>query len=445
MLTRWRRERDFFIFLVLAGLLAGIFFDVGAWIAVAVLAVYSGWLLLRLRDLVRWVDSSATIDVPTSTGIWGELFDSLYYKTKEAREAKDALERSVKRTRDSLNAIQEAVIFTNEDGLILWFNSGACSLMGLKQDIDRYQPVTNLIRDPAFVRYSNSGNYDKPVEFFSPKNPKIRIEAKATVFGERNERLVICRDITRLHNLQQIRKDFVANVSHELRTPLTVLKGYLETFLGALNLENQKGLHRGLIQMEMQTNRMEMLVSDLLLLSNLETETISKPEHVNVGSMLQAIFDDAQVHNDEKQHKITLDADFSLGLTGVEKELRSAFSNLVLNAVKYTPEGGDINIRWWADKQGAHFSVKDSGIGIDSIHIPRLTERFYRADPSRHSKTGGTGLGLAIVKHVLMHHNAQLDITSELNVGSTFTCHFPTLRIQRNEPADVSMPLEHSH
>ncbi|HVK99918.1 MAG TPA: phosphate regulon sensor histidine kinase PhoR, partial [Dongiaceae bacterium] len=236
------------------------------------------------------------------------------------------------------------------------------------------------------------------------------------------------------HNLEQMRKDFVANVSHELRTPLTVIKGYLETFLDVMGESNPQ-LKRGLAQMQQQAHRMELLVNDLLLLSRLETENTTQPmKAVTVGRLLKQVYNDAHALNGDKGHRIQLEADENLAIFGDENELRSAFSNLVMNAVKYTPDKGNILIRWWADADGAHMSVQDDGIGIDAKHIPRLTERFYRADQSRHAKTGGTGLGLAIVKHVLIHHGAHLAIESEPGEGSTFTCHFPRKNI-------VEMPI----
>jgi len=241
--------------------------------------------------------------------------------------------------------------------------------------------------------------------------------------------LMLVRDVTRIHQLEQMRKDFVANVSHELRTPLTVICGYLETLLDNVEEVNPRW-SRALQQMQQQGSRMQTLLNDLLLLAKLEATDYPSDNHpVAVQGLLQTIKNDAQALSGERGQIITLEADPSVLLKGSEGELRSAFSNLVFNAVKYTQDKGTIRIRWWADHQGAHLSVQDSGIGIDSKHLPRLTERFYRVDSSRNSNTGGTGLGLAIVKHVLLRHRARLEISSVLGHGSTFTCHFAPTQV----------------
>ncbi len=257
---------------------------------------------------------------------------------------------------------------------------------------------------------------------------RIRLQFNITRYGNR-EHLLLVRDVTRLHQLEQMRKDFVANVSHELRTPLTVIAGYLETLLEHAEGVNPRWL-RALQQMNQQAGRMQHLLNDLLLLARLETS--SRPtdnQPVAVGLLLQSIISDARALSGARAHLISLDADPQLQLKGSETELRSAFSNLVFNAVKYTPDGGTIHVRWWGDEAGAHLSVEDSGIGIEQKHLPRLTERFYRVDSSRASSTGGTGLGLAIVKHVLLRHQGRLDITSAPGRGSCFSCHFPTAQV----------------
>lgn len=434
MIKRWKAELNQLIILTLIGGFCGWAIGYPGWGVALVLVFYCYWLLLRLRDLVEWVEKDDLSDAPESTGVWGELFDNLNQQKKRAHAAKVSLEEIITRAQASLDAIEEAVVVTNNQGIILWFNKAAVRLLGLKPSIDQHNHLTNLVRHPKFVRFFKRGKFNKPIKLPSPNSAQTLLQITVTVFGENNDRLLIGRDITRINNLEEMRKDFVANVSHELRTPLTVIKGYLETFLGAVD-PNQKALYRGLEQMNQQAHRMELLVTDLLLLSKLETEGDHKTiSAINVPAVLKQVHNDAIAINDEKQHQIHLEVDDSLYLMGVENELRSAFSNLVTNAVKYTPANGEITIRWWRDKDGAHMSVKDTGIGIDSRHIPRLTERFYRADASRHSKTGGTGLGLAIVKHVLIHHDGRLEIKSELNKGSEFICHFPARHIICQEP-----------
>lgn len=433
MIKSWRIELNKFISLILLGAFGGWVAGYPGWGVALLLIPYTFWHLRRLRELLQWMEDGAKIDdagqIPESTGAWGQLFDHMNQRFKETHARLNRLKQSIERTQQSSNAIKDAIVLFDNHGGIEWWNESATHLLGFRKTTDRHQVITNLVRDPRFVRFFEGGIYDNSVEIPSPANPEIFVQIHISKFGK-NERLLVARDVTRLHSLEQVRKDFVANVSHELRTPLTVIKGYLDTFLGVLDPEENRALHRGLTQMEQQTHRMELLVADLLLLSKLETESIkSIAKPINVARLLKQIQADAKALNEEKQHAIELSADENLLLLGDENELRSAFSNLIINAVKYTPPQGTINIRWWHTPEGGHFCVQDNGIGIEARHIPRLTERFYRADQSRHSETGGTGLGLAIVKHVLIHHSAQLEIKSQLGRGSEFICHFPTRQI----------------
>lgn len=223
--------------------------------------------------------------------------------------------------------------------------------------------------------------------------------------------------------LDKMRQDFVANVSHELRTPLTVIHGYLETLLD--QTDDDHPWHEILMQMYQQSENMEKLVADLLLLARLETDqpTIDKAP-VAVASMLKNICEEAKVLSGDKQHQFNLELDYELNISGQERELRSAFSNIIFNAVNYTPANGNITVKWYCDGNKIKLAVTDTGIGIEQKHIPRLTERFYRVDKARSRSKGGTGLGLAIIKHVLLRHHAQLQIESEVSKGSTFTCVF---------------------
>lgn len=235
--------------------------------------------------------------------------------------------------------------------------------------------------------------------------------------------------ITHIQHLERMRQDFVANVSHELRTPLTVIHGYLDILLDQ-DLDETKPWKKIFTQMYQQTLRMENLIEDLLLLSRLESHEAENAVEtkVAISALLETIWSEAKELSGEKQHLITLQSDEKLMLMGIEAELHSLFSNIIFNAVKYTPAKGTITIEWYLENDQAHFRVKDTGIGIASEHIPRLTERFYRVDPARSRESGGTGLGLAIAKHVLIRHDGKLDVTSELGKGSVFTCIFPKER-----------------
>ena len=393
------------------------------------LFLYVGWLLLHIKELATWLENPTLDNAPEASGLWGKVLDNIYRNHKKHQSKVKKLKKTIEISRLSTNAIRDAVVLINPNNTLEWWNKAAKHYLGLRRSTDRNHLITNLLRDPEFISYFESGEYRNGINIPSPTAPSIMLHVTLSYYSRKN-RILIARDVTHLHHLEQMRKDFVANVSHELRTPLTVIKGYVETFLDLITPEENAGLHRGLSQVQQQTERMEMLVNDLLLLSKLETgssNTLLKP--VDIAVLLQQIYHDADVVNDEKQHHISLRIENHSTLLGNVAELHSAFSNLILNAVKYTPQNGEIIIRWWEDSKGAYLSVIDNGVGIDPIHIPRLTERFYRADPSRHSKSGGTGLGLAIVKHILRHHEGVLDIQSTPDKGSHFTCHFPSRQL----------------
>lgn len=393
------------------------------WAFTVFLLVYIVLQLRQLERLQHWLRNPDD-DPPEAGGVWGQIFDSIYAVRRDERRAQANLLAIIERARASVAALKEAVVMVDTHGNLEWWNPAAENLLGLKSPIDMGQPITNLIRDPAFIRFFEFGPYEEALQLPSFVHASRQLQFKITRFG-RNDKLMIVTDVTRLHNLEQMRKDFVANVSHELRTPLTVLTGYLETLLAQAD-EIEPRWRRALQQMDAQAGRMTNLVNDLLLLSRLENEAREQEyTAVNVPVLLSQLRNEAVAFGLEKHQHIELECDDALRLLGREDDLRSAFSNLVTNAVKYTQPQGTIRLRWWADEKQVYFSVQDNGIGIDARHIPRLTERFYRADAARSTATGGTGLGLAIVKHVLLEHQARLDIQSTLGKGSTFTCVFP--------------------
>ena len=414
------------LLMLLAGcLLVGLVSGQYGWALAAGLAVYLGWTLRQMRRLQLWLRRSQPDDPPPDgEGLWGDIFDNLYQMQRRDIRMRGQLQSVIDRVQGSTTALRDAVIMLDSDGNLEWWNPAAQRLLGLKKPQDTGHPVTNLVRHPSFKEYFESGRHEEPLELSSPVNDRLWLQVTITRYGN-SEHLMVVRDITRLHQLEQMRKDFVANVSHELRTPLTVIAGYLETMLEHTD-EMPARWPRALNQMNQQAGRMQHLINDLLLLAKLEaTNPPTNAQPVAVATLLQSIKGDAQALSAERNHRITLEADPTLFLKGSESELRSAFSNLVFNAVKYTPDNGDVHIRWWCNEHGAHLAVQDSGIGIESKHLPRLTERFYRVDSSRASNTGGTGLGLAIVKHVLLRHQGRLDVNSTPAKGSIFTCHFP--------------------
>lgn len=428
-------ERDMVEALIGSAVAAGIGYFFGHPSLAVALAL--AWFLFRhLRELERlraWLQNTEQ-DVPESEGTWDEVLKGIYLLRRNERRARSSLLGIIDRARASVSALEEAVALIDSHGNLEWWNPSAQSLLGLRAR-DRGQPVVNLIRAPSFIRYFNQGPYKDGLKLPSQKHPGRHLQFEITPFGD-NDRLMIVYDITRLHNLEQMRKDFVANVSHELRTPLTVLTGYLETLIDQADKIEPRWA-RALGQMSQQANRMNNLVNDLLLLSRLENQPEDRePQMIDIGRMLSQIHHDAEIMGQPRGQSVSLEVEPELCLLGMESDLRSAFSNLVINAVKYTPDNGRIHIRWWSDANGAYLRVSDNGIGIDPVHIHRLTERFYRADAARSSATGGTGLGLAIVKHVLMQHKATLEITSDLGKGSQFTCVFPAATLL-HEPVSL--------
>jgi two-component system phosphate regulon sensor histidine kinase PhoR len=298
--------------------------------------------------------------------------------------------------------------------------------LGLRSQRDNGQVITNLIRDPDFVAFIKAKPAEKSALIKSPKNIRQILALQRVNYGE-DQTLILTRDVTDREKLEHMRRDFVANVSHELKTPLTVLLGFLET-VQEIDLPPEQE-RKYLALMFEQGGRMRTLIDDLLTLSSLESNISSgNDETIVCDKLMERLKTDALALSEER-HSIEFEVTPQLSIRGREAEITSAFSNLISNAIRYTPEGGKIVVKWFAAENGdLHFSVKDSGIGILPLHIPRLTERFYRVDRSRSRETGGTGLGLAIVKHVLTRHNGQLDIKSDFGYGSTFSAILPASR-----------------
>lgn len=417
-----------------AGVLLGLAFGHMAWFIVGTVAVYLVWVVAELLKLHRWLNNpahaNAPVEPPDSFGLWGEIFDGIYRLQKREQAARAELQSIIDRARDSVVALRDGVVIVQGDGALEWWNPAAERLLGLHWPIDGGQPIANLVRNPRFKQWFEAGDYSQLLEMPSPSRDDLFVQVQVTVFGN-GDRLLVARDITRMHQLEQMRRDFVANVSHELKTPLTVVKGYVET------LANNKDalpprFGRALTQMAQQAERMDRLINDLLLLSRLEsTQPDNAQAAVPIGAMLENIRNDVHAAARDKGHAITLRVEDDVRLLGSDVELQSAFSNIIVNAAKYTDRNGEIDIHWWVDDKGAHLAIRDNGIGIEPHHVPRLTERFYRTDKGRSVAEGGTGLGLAIVKHVLKRHDASLEIHSEPGKGSTFTCHFPPQRIAR--------------
>ncbi|MCG6968500.1 MAG: phosphate regulon sensor histidine kinase PhoR [Gammaproteobacteria bacterium] len=389
---------------------------------------YLAWHMYHLYRLERWLSGGQKNDPPDAKGIWGDIFYQVYRLRIKSRNSKRKLADMLKRFQKSTAAMPDATVVLNENWEIDWFNKAAKHYLGLKKKKDKGQRIDNLVRNPRFVSLIAEGDFSEAVVITSPYDDNVYLSVRLVPYA-RNQVLMVARDVTRLHQLEQIRRDFVANISHELKTPLTVMNGYLENIIDDEMFAGGP-YARALSQMQQQSNRMSRIVDDLLMLSRLETdEVVKKPEPVAVPAILSSLYEDALLLAKLRQQTIRLEATSNLWLQGNEKELHSAFSNLISNAVKYTPDGGEVWIRWYHDEDGAYCEVKDSGVGIAAEHLPRLTERFYRVDAGRSREQGGTGLGLAIVKHILNRHDARLEVQSKLGEGSIFRCCFPAARI----------------
>jgi two-component system phosphate regulon sensor histidine kinase PhoR len=399
-------------------------------LAFAVLAL----LVSGLRDqyeivrLDRWLDSTDSVAPPDGDGQWEFLFAKLARRQRDERLQRDQLHKRLERMSQASRAMPDGTLIMSRDELIEWLNPKAEEHLGLNGQRDAGMPILNLLRQPDFAEYLQSGDYTEPLSMPSPRHPGRTLQLRVVPFGD-DQKLLLTRDITQLDKLETMRRDFVANVSHEMKTPLTVIHGFLETLEDALPELSHEQAMSFIGMAQQQSVRMQRLVDDLLTLSALETDAPMPEESVEMRNLLDILMVEARALSGGR-HTIVLDlADEPGALTGCARDLRSALGNLVSNAVRYTPDGGRVCMGWKIVDGGAEFSVVDNGIGIDTAHIPRLTERFYRVDRGRSRETGGTGLGLAIVKHVLERHQATLAIESQPGAGSRFTVHFPERRI----------------
>lgn len=425
---------------------------VGALLGVALAGL--AWLLLDSVKAVRlatWLrelqlahreqgEDAAVAELPPQGGFYGDLADRMRHVLRDHQKAQQRSRNRLDEMMAAMQASPNGLVLLDGQGRIEWCNLVASQHFGLDVQRDLMQYVVNLVRDPAFTAYMNAGDPSRPVIMTgsqsSPARP-VRLSVQVHPYGE-GRRLMLSRDVTLVEQAEAMRRDFVANVSHEIRTPLTVLAGFVET-LQTLPLEEQER-SRYLRMMAQQSQRMQTLVNDLLTLSRLEgSPPPGDDEWVDLEALMAQCEQEAWSLSAQLgggAHALEFHGQGPCSLSGAPVELQSALSNLVTNAVRYTPAPGRIVVRWLvhADGQG-EFSVQDSGPGIAPEHLPRLTERFYRVDRSRSRETGGTGLGLAIVKHVVQRHGAELRIHSQVGQGSRFAIVFPAMRVRSGRPA----------
>lgn len=380
----------------------------------------AAWQFFNTLRLYRWLQSWDS-KPPESIGMWADIFDRIAALQKQNIKRNRQYQQVIDDFEGLADAFPDATLVINDQDVISWFNDSAIKLLGLKMPDDKGQAVKNLIRDPAFAGWlSVQDRLRSPLEIVCPADDNIILQLSVVRF-RKNQRLLILRNITNLRNLERIRHDLVANVSHELRTPLTVLLGYLEILRTQPSEPHPEAIER----MFTQAHQMHDLLKDLLELSRLEdTKQVEGAVTVDIPALLAQLAEQAEDLS-HGRHKVVFKIEPGLNLRGAEADLKSAFQNLVVNAINYTPVNGKVKVVWQETDEGLVLSVIDTGVGIPHREIPRITERFYRVGDDRNRKTGGTGLGLAIVKHVLQSHNARLEIKSEIGKGSEFNCIFP--------------------
>jgi len=421
-ITEFRRLAITVLICWLAGLVLGF----SLWGVIVGFSIYLINLKQRFNKFEKWINLSLS-QPEDFGGVFDELAFRIYRIRTRSRNRKKKLTELLRSWQDSSAALPDAAVAIDSDGNITWFNLTASSMLRLKSS-DQGRHIGNLLRNPKFLRYLTKGDYKEHLEIASPLDVAKTLNIRIASYGS-NQRLILVSDVTHIQALMTMRRDFIANVSHELRTPLTVIMGYLEGIKGE-NV-NQAEFEKLIERIENPAMRMKSLIEDLLLLSKLDTGAPCSPESsavINIASMVKNILAEAEQLSHDR-HNINVDIDEELQLKGVEKEIYSAFINLLTNAIRYTPEGGSINVSWTAYGDGASFCVADTGAGIPAIHLSRLTERFYRIDVGRSRSIGGTGLGLSIVNQVLRRHDAELQVSSEVGKGSEFCCFFPEARV----------------
>ncbi len=407
--------------ILIGSAVVGYMFGVVYGLALALVCVVS-LLVIQLDYLAKlgeWLDNPHSSRLPDGWGSWTAIFARLYRLRRDDERNQSELTEWLARFRQAMHLLPDGVAIMDDVLFLEWCNPAAEGHLGLTLDKDKGMRITNLIRHPAFIDYIILGRYEQPLTL-ALRDRKLICQI---IPFENRRQILVTHDVTENQRIEEMRRDFIANASHELRTPLTVIVGFLEIASSEMDLDMAtRTAHLKL--MTEQGRRMQGLIEDMLTLSRLESlDYPLRPERVDVRVLMNEIADEARALSGGK-HQITVSVE-GPDVTGSAEELRSAFGNLASNAVRYTPAGGTIDLSWHDGATGPQFTVTDTGIGIDQIHISRLTERFYRVDKSRSRETQGTGLGLAIVKHVLLRHRGNLCIKSETDKGSSFIVTLP--------------------
>lgn len=428
--SAWTRTLGQLALVLAGGLLLGVMLG-QVWPVLAVTALgIVAWHYWRLRRVLLRLTSRQRMPVPTGDGVWNRLEHLLREQQDDVRNRKRRLVAMLRAYRAAAAALPDAVVVIERDSQrVLWMNEAATPLLGLQYPNDIGASIVERLQPLQLAHWLDRGRLAEPIlDVPSPASPLVRLGLRLIPYSDELW-LLVARDISKMMHLEQMRRDFVANVSHELRTPLTVVHGYLDM----LDLDDHPDWAPILKEMQHQSQRMTQLVEDLLTLSRLEAQDHIEEDAVSMASMLATLRREAEALS-QGRHLVTVADEAGVDLRGSTRELHSAFSNLVGNAVRYTPAGGTVDIRFRPEAGGTVLAVRDSGYGIPPSHLPRITERFYRVSTSRTRESGGTGLGLAIVKHVLNLHQARLEVESEVGQGSTFSCHFGAERTLAREP-----------
>lgn len=427
----WRSEAFWLVLCVLGVIFVARLTDewaLGLWVCTT---AYLARHLFFANRLLRWLRSGKSSQLPQGDGVWEEIYYLIFRVRRRNKHRKKQLLKMLDRFRTATAALPDATVLLGARHQIEWFNDSAAQLLGLRKT-DVGQQINNLVRSPTFGHYLAGKDPGGTMAMPSPADESRELEVRIVPYGDAKSRLLVARDVTQLRVMERVRSDFVANVSHELRTPLTVLRGYIEA-CGDNADEFPESYRKMFRRIEEQTSRMQHLINDLLVLTRLESSPQNSAQsRVNIAELVRSVGEEAELLA-EGGPELEILIQSSAAVWGAEQELRSAFSNLIVNAMKYTPVKGKVTVRWCDDQDGgARLDVEDTGPGISAEHLSRLTERFYRVDVAGCRSKSGSGLGLAIVKHALSRHDAVLQITSTVGQGSCFCCCFPSSRVVRD-------------
>ncbi len=417
-----------------AGALIGWFYGQLLWGLLAAALLALAWQVRQLLSFDRALRTDNFDDFRIGEGIWEQIYSKFRFERDRGLRQKAVNRQLLREIRNSTDAMPDGAVVLDANNEIVACNRAAKGLAGLKRKKDRGQRIDNILRDPKLIGLINSNDHQQSVEIPSPITDGDWLNCRVVPYGA-EQKLLLLRDVTERIRLSKMRRDFVANASHELRSPLTVISGYLDALSDAGDLPAD--WVKPVTQMRNQSLRMKHILTEMLELSQLEgAGSASRNENIDVVQLLNDVRIDFDRPADAAEIKVN--AESSATILGRKAEIESVVVNLLSNALRYTPQSGEINLTWRSSSDGAELIVKDTGEGIDPEHIPRLTERFFRVDRGRSRGEGGIGLGLAIVKHVLVRHDAELEIKSEPGSGSEFRCVFPPDRVKVATPTALS-------